>query len=157
MILEGLKIYGTSEIVGSAHNPVILAWADECGIKGYHADEIPWCGLAMAVVAKRAGKPVVASPLWARNWNKWGKPVKVAMLGDILVFSRASGGHVGLYVGEDKYCYHVMGGNQSNAYNITRIAKSRCIGIRRHYAVGMPANVRRIFLEPTGAVSVDED
>ena len=36
------------------------------------------------------------------------------MLGDILTFKRNGGGHVGLYVGEDKDCYHVLGGNQGN-------------------------------------------
>lgn len=39
-------------------------------------------------------------------------------------------GHVGFAVGQDKDYYHVLGGNQSDQVNITKIAKSRCVGIR---------------------------
>ena len=31
----------------------------------------------------------------AKEWVKFGNPVKQAMLGDILVFDRKNGGHVG--------------------------------------------------------------
>jgi hypothetical protein len=69
----------------------------------------------MAVIAKRAGKPAVEGPLWARNWSAFGKAFDEAQLGDVLVFRRAeSSGHVGLYVGEDYGAYHVLGGNQSD-------------------------------------------
>lgn len=53
------------------------------------------------------------------------------MLGDALTFKRNGGGHVGIYVGEDSTCYHVLGDNQSNMVCITRIEKTRCSGIRR--------------------------
>ena len=62
MIEEALKLYGTTEVSGSRNNPQILAWADEVGLEAvYTADSIPWCGLFMAVVAKRACK------LWPRS------------------------------------------------------------------------------------------
>lgn len=38
----------------------------------YKADSIPWCGLFMAVVAKRAGKEVPKHPLWALSWSAFG-------------------------------------------------------------------------------------
>ena len=43
MLLEALKLYGVDEIKGRQHNPEILSWAKETGIKGYVNDEIPWC------------------------------------------------------------------------------------------------------------------
>ena len=79
---EARKLYGTFEVPGPADNPAILGWAKETGLsKVYNDDAIPWCGLFMAVVAKRAGKPVVEGPLWARNWTKFGKPADRAQLG----------------------------------------------------------------------------
>ena len=79
------------------------------------------------------------------------------MLGDILVFKRDGGGHVGFYIGEDNDCYHVLGGNQSNAMNVTRILKSRLFQARRTaWSIAQPANVRKIILDPKGKISTNE-
>ncbi len=156
MLIEALKLYGVKEIIGDRHNQTILDWADEIGVGNlYEADEIPWCGLFVGVVAKRAGKPVVNNPLWARNWAKWGVPC-MAKLGCVLVFSRETGGHVGLYVGEDDKCFHVLGGNQGNSVSIVRIEKSRMISSRHLYSVGAPANVRKVWITSEGGVSRNE-
>jgi uncharacterized protein (TIGR02594 family) len=113
--------------------------------------------LYASIVVKRAGFDVVKDPLWARNWNNFGTKQDVAMLGDVLVFVRDGGGHVGFYVGEDATCYHVLGGNQSNMVNTTRILKSRCIGIRRcDWKVSQPSSVRVMELAANGAVSTNE-
>lgn len=157
MLLKALEMYGVSETVGKQHNPIIMAWAKEVGLQNvYTADEIPWCGLFIAVIAKRADKAIVKDPLWALNWAKYGSRVKVPMLGDVLTFKRNGGGHVGLYVGEDETCYHVLGGNQGNKVSIVRIEKQRLHSASRLYNV-QPANVRVIRLSPKGApVSVNE-
>ena len=156
ILVEALKLYGTKEIVGRAHSAEILSWAKELGI-AYTEDETPWCGLFAAIIVKRAGFDVVDKPLWARNWAKFGTERANAMLGDMLVFSRGSGGHVGLYVGEDDTCYHVLGGNQANMVNTTRILKSRCIAVRRcPWRISQPSNVRVIRLQANGAISKNE-
>ena len=115
-IEEALKLVGTHEKEGAGSNPVILRWRDELNaagykIEGYDDDDVAWCGLFAAIVAHRAGKTVVKEPLWARNWLDFGAAVKAPGLGDVLVFSRGKGGHVGFYVGEDGSAYHVLGGN----------------------------------------------
>ena len=158
MLEEARKLYGTFEAPGPADNPVILGWAKETGLaKVYNDDAIPWCGLFMAVVAKRAGKPVVEGPLWARNWAKFGKAADRAQLGDILVFRRAQGsGHVGLYVGEDYGAFHVLGGNQSDGVTITRIARDRCIAIRRPAYRKAPASAKPVQLAANGVLSTNE-
>lgn len=156
MILEALKLYGIKEVVGKENNPVIIRWAYECGIYDYKADSIPWCGLFMAVVARRAKKYIPNYPLWARNWTKWGSHVEKPELGDVLVFSRGSGGHVGLYVAEDDKTFHVLGGNQGDAVSITRIAKNRLLAARNLYRIGKPRNVRSIFISSTGSISLNE-
>ena len=158
ILVEAYKLLGVRETLGKDNNPKILEWAEKLGLKKtYTADEIPWCGLFIAYVCHLAGKPGVVNPLWARNWNNWGTKEQTAMLGDILVFSRGSGGHVGIYVGEDDKAYHVLGGNQGDAVSIVRIMKVRCIGIRRtDWKIAQPANVRVIKLDAEGIISNDE-
>ena len=156
MLLLALAEYGTLEAPGKANNQKIIGWATECDIGAYSADEIPWCGLFMAVCAKRAGWARPPNPLWARNWTKFGVESDPA-LGDVLVFSRGSGGHVALYVGEDDTSYHCLGGNQSDSVSFTRIAKSRLLAARRpKWRVAQPANVRKIRLAPSGSLSTNE-
>jgi uncharacterized protein (TIGR02594 family) len=154
MLRVALDLYGVREFVGEDDNPVILTWANECGIRGYSSDSVPWCGLFVAVCAIRSGKKIPENPLWARNWCGWGDP-SPHELGAVMVFAREKGGHVGLYVGEDKECYHILGGNQSDSVSVTRIRKERLIGCRSMYKV-KPANVRPIWLESVGTVSSNE-
>lgn len=157
MVLEARKLYGTLEGPGNADNPVILGWAEELGLgRSYSDDAIPWCGLFMAVVAKRAGKVLPAHPLWALDWKNFGHAVDVPMLGDVMIKSRAGGGHVTLYVGEDDETYHGLGGNQGDAVTIRRFPKSIAWTFRRPNYVNEPANVRRVFLAPAGALSTKE-
>ncbi len=158
MIVEALKLYGTLEAPGSKSNPTIVGWAKEVGLTDtYSTDSIPWCGLFMAVIAKRADKKIPSMPLRALSWANFGIDTPVAMLGDVLTFTRKGGGHVGLYVGEDDTCFHILGGNQSDKVTITRIAKTRLYKIRRPiYAIGQPLNVRKIILSSDGAISTDE-
>lgn len=154
MLLEALNLYGVKEKVGESDNPEILSWAKELNLPQYTADSIPWCGLFVAIVAKRAGKPVVSNPLWAANWLKFGLSCKPE-LGAVAVFSREGGNHVGLYVGEDQDCYHILGGNQKDSVCISRLKKPRCRGFRAQYR-NKPVNVRQIFLKPEGEVSFNE-
>src|SRR5262245_4679707 len=110
MLVEALNLFGTVEMPGNADSPVILGCAKEVGLdRVYSHDAIPWCGLFMAVVAKRAGKVLPKNPLWALNWQTFGtaKPSTGAMLGDVLTFVREGGGHVAMYVGEDDEAFHL--------------------------------------------------
>lgn len=159
MLVEGRPLIGILEAPGKANNPTLLGWAEEVGLKSiYSADSIAWCGLFMAVVAHRAGKTLPVAPLWARNWGQFGVFVKPqdAMLGDVLVFARGDGGHVGMYVGEDPFAFHVLGGNQRDSVCITRMERSRLITARRPVYTHQPANVRRILRAASGKLSTNE-
>lgn len=160
ILLEALKLYGTKEIPGAKHNPTILGWARHIGgwIKSYYTnDEIPWCGLAMAYVAKQAGFEFNQKALSAKAWLDWGTPVEKPELGDVCVFKRPGGNHVGLYVGEDLNAYHILGGNQSNAFGFARLEKARAIGFRRcTWKISQPTNIRRVYLGADSKVSTNE-
>jgi uncharacterized protein (TIGR02594 family) len=172
MIVETLKEHGTVEAPGAADNPRILRWQKELQSAGfgrgygsfYRADSIPWCGLFMAVIAHRANlerRPERNPPklyLAALQWADWGSSVAQsnAGLGDVLVFKRSGGGHVGLYVGHDDHAFHVLGGNQANRVSITRIARSRLHAVRRPAYRLAPTNIRPIRISATGALSSNE-
>jgi uncharacterized protein (TIGR02594 family) len=161
MLLEAIKLYGTSEVPGKQSNEEIMKWADELGLSSvYKNDDTAWCGLFVAICAKRAGKNMPFNnqgALWARNWAKFGSELNAPELGCVLVFARqGGGGHVAIYVGEDENCYHCLGGNQSNKVTITRILKSRLIAARNPEYNAKPANVRKVVLNPTGIISQNE-
>lgn len=161
ILVEARALIGVLEVKGDGNNPTILAWAEEVGLaKVYRHDATAWCGLFLAVVAKRAGWPVVKDPLWARNWINFGRRVEddQEALGDVLVFTRpGGGGHVGLYVGEDDTAFHVLGGNQGDAVSIVRIAKDRLIGARRpKWKISQPPGVVKVRLRASGQLSGNE-
>lgn len=159
-LVEAVKLIGTKEIPGAKSNAAIMGWAKELGIeKIYLNDDTPWCGLFMGVILLRAGREPLRSYncLRARDWAGWGLKVEgAAELADILVFQRAGGGHVGLYVGEDETCYHVLGGNQNNQVRVDRIERERCVAVRRPAYNNKPANIRAIALAATGSISTNE-
>lgn len=159
MVTEALKELGTKEVGGAGNNKHILEWAKEVKQQAvYTADSIPWCGLFMAVVSKRAGKSSPSNPLWALNWATMGKAVGQPILGDILTFTRESGGHVGIYIGEDKDTFHVLGGNQGDMVSFTRVYKRRLYAARRpSFLFRLPASARAYVLKTDGTpISTNE-
>lgn len=122
---------GVREVVGPQHNSTIMGWLRK--LKSWiKDDETPWCGTFVAAVMQEAGLPYPKEYYRAKSWADYGARLRSQVLapGAILVFQREGGGHVGFYVGEDASAYHVLGGNQGNAVNVTRISKARCIASR---------------------------
>lgn len=157
MVSEGMRLLGTVEVPGPGNNPLILAWAKETELDNvYRADETPWCGLFVALLVKRTGRLPVPTPLWALSWRTFGVKAATPSLGDILVFKRPGGGHVGLYIAEDAQAYHVLGGNQGNRVSITRIAKSRLVDARRPIYRAQPDTVKPYVLQASGELSNNE-
>lgn len=161
MLIEARNLYGVKEYKGSLNNPQIISWAHELkpwigDMYDRGGDAVPWCGLFMGIVAKRAGKPMPNNPLSALAWSDWGNPVTTPKLGDVMTFTRTDGGHVGLYVAESNSRYYVLGGNQSDTVNITSIVKSRFYQARNLYNIGQPSNCRQIFVDNYGKPSQNE-
>lgn len=166
MITEGFKLLGIQEIPGPQSNPLILAFAKELSVsKIYTNDDQAWCAVAQNAVARRAGKRVTyANPYdflralaFAKqgvnfNTNDWDVIQKdEAILGDTLIFKRETGGHLGLYIGEDATHFYVMGGNQNNMYSFTRVAKYRLVAVRRPmYKIGKPPSAKKYQVNSMG-------
>jgi uncharacterized protein (TIGR02594 family) len=158
---EARRHLGIKEVPGPKANPTIIGFAKRLGgwvASYYTSDETPWCGLGMgyciAVTLPQEALP--GNPLSALAWKTFGLPLVKPCLGAILVFSRTGGGHVGYYVGEDDTHFHVLGFNQANSVTITRIDKSRLVGIRWPRTGPAPAG-RPVVLTSSGVpVSVDE-
>ena len=130
-LVEAKKHVGLKEIPGPKHNTTIQAWLARLGA-WWRDDETPWCGVFVAHCLREAGLPVPNLWMRARAWDDYGSNLRATHVapGAILVFARQGGGHVGFYVGEDANFYYVLGGNQSNEVNVSRIAKVRCVAIR---------------------------
>lgn len=154
------SLIGTREITGRKHNPTIIAWARKLGAKvlgiAVTDDETPWCSTFVAHCISEAGLTPPPIAVRASSWAEWGANLRADRLapGAILVFQRPGGGHVGFYVGEDATTYHVLGGNQSNAVTITRIAKERCVA--RRWPRGEPVLGGPVWASLTGTISKDE-
>lgn len=123
------KYTGQREVAGTKHNPLILRWWTAIRAP-FTNDETPWCAAFVGGVLEEAGFRSSRSAA-SRSYLSWGVGLKTPSRGAILVFERGPKfGHVGFYVGEDDIAYHVLGGNQSDAVNVTRIAKRRLLSIR---------------------------
>lgn len=164
MLMQAVALYGTVEFAGAKDNPIIMAWATETGYeKVYKHDSIAWCGLGMAVCAKRASWDFHpgGNALYALNWAKWGTevPKDRAMLGDVGVWKRTNkkgkliGGHVGIIIGyDDQGFYHVLGFNQGDKCSIVRKPIKGIVAVRRApWRSAQPPNVRRVKVASGGA------
>lgn len=131
---EAIRFVGLQEVPGKEVNISIISMAKKFNID-YDDDDIPWCGLFVAFcLGSSLPKEALPNyPLRAQSWAKLGIE-EPAQLGSIMVFWRESEnsgkGHVGFYFGEDEEAYHILGGNQSNMVNVTRISKKRFLNSR---------------------------
>lgn len=107
----------------------------------------PWCGDFVETCIRIAlpDEPLLgalgSNPYWARNWLMFGQEVQ-PIPGAVLVFERGSGGHVGFAIGQDDTHFHVLGGNQSDAVTIARIARVRLLGAR--WPATVPPRAQRL-------------
>jgi uncharacterized protein (TIGR02594 family) len=146
---------GVREAAGPASNPKIMGWAKAVGRAlgiTYSDDSVPWCGLFAGYCVTQASYVPPPVAVRASAWSEWGEACS-PMLGCILVFKRQGGGHVGFYLGEDKTAYHVLGGNQSDAVTVARIAKDRCVAVR--WPRGYP-KTKPVLMDATGKLSENE-
>lgn len=130
---------GTKEYSGSADNPDVVKYlksVDTLPRSLQAQDETAWCAAFVNWCLEKAGKQGTEKAN-ARSYLNYGSRVNASQVkqGDIVVFWRGDPkgwqGHVG-FVDRvtDNYVY-CLGGNQSDAVNVTRYPKSRVLGYRR--------------------------
>ncbi|MBB06620.1 MAG: TIGR02594 family protein [Pseudooceanicola sp.] len=141
---------GTTEGPGPEDNPVVMDMYASVGHDWVEHDSVAWCAAFVGHCFERAGLRSTRR-LNARSYLEWGIPVDLvdAQAGDIVVFSRGSKawqGHVGFFVKRSGTMIEVLGGNQSDAVNIQRYAKSRLLGVRRagNVAPAVTLSVREV-------------
>jgi uncharacterized protein (TIGR02594 family) len=165
LVQAALQYSGIKEVPGKSNNPAIMAMAKELGAGSiYPNDETSWCAVFINYLLKITGKPAVdlkGDPyniLRAKWLLNWGDPVKPGdeKLGDIGIFNRAGGGHVGIIIAETPNTFVIFGGNQGNSAGFTEILKGRLAGVRRYYAIGPPESAKKYLVDSSGQVSVNE-
>lgn len=161
-IREAVRLIGTTESPGSANNPIIMSWAKDLD-QAYPDDATSWCGLFIAHCMRigAPNDPQNFNRLSAQGWLNYGNKLPQPHLGSIVVFWRESPkswkGHVGFLVGEDKYTWHILGGNQSNSVNVIRISKERTLGFRWPKTVPLTNEQPQPFPPATtGSLSTNE-
>ena len=146
---------GVAEIPGPRHSNVISRWLSKLGA-WWSDDETPWCGVFAAYCMQEAGQPIPKAYYRAKEWETYGSRLQRDRLspGAILVFERKGGGHVGFYVGESQTHYYVLGGNQSNEVNVSKIAKYRLTASR--WPKGVPVMGKPVAMH-TGATETKNE
>jgi uncharacterized protein (TIGR02594 family) len=125
---------GTTEIVGSKHNPKVVQYFRDVHNSDIDDDETPWCAAFIGAMLERSGI-VSTRKLNARSYLAWGANVdKSPKAGDIAIFKRGNSswqGHVAFFLYEKDGRVHCLGGNQTNKVSIASYQKSVWLGYRR--------------------------
>ena len=134
----------------------LMDWLKRDGRSLGDPSKTPWCGDFVETCIRVAlpDEPLLgalgSNPYWARNWLRFGQEVP-PIPGAVLVFARGSGGHVGFAMGQDDTHFHVLGGNQSDAVTIARIARSRLLGAR--WPTTVPPRIEPLPVMKPGALA----
>ena len=124
---------GVAEIQGKTHNSRILKYHLTTTLKASD-DETPWCSSFANWCVIESGKKGTGSAM-ARSWLKWGEPVDMPKVGDVVVFWRenknSSKGHVAFYSSSDDKYITVLGGNQTNKVCYAKYPRAQLLGYRR--------------------------
>ena len=124
---------GIHEVDGDHDNPRIIQFYKDAGHPEIRHESVAWCAAAACSWLERAGEHSPKT-LSARDFMRWGKPLKTPKPGCICVFSRGDPrgwqGHVGFYVGEENGQILLLGGNQSDQVSIEHVSKARLLGYR---------------------------
>lgn len=93
-----------------------------------------WCGCILGLWCSEIGLKTPSEYFRAASWLNVGTAVTIdnAKKGDVVVLSRQGGNHVGLYSSHDAKAGTItlLGGNQSNAVNLSTYKLATLKGIR---------------------------
>lgn len=114
-------------------NAVLSEWMRSLGRYLGNPKDLPWCGDAVeSCIAKTLPRePLPSNPFFAQAWAKFGVDAGGPIVGAIGVIRwTPSSGHVGFVAGIDGDRINLLGGNQSNAINISSFPRAKFIAFR---------------------------
>lgn len=122
---------GVKEIYGNGSNPRIIEYHQTCSLKAT-SDAIPWCSAFLNFCITQSGLQGTNSAA-AISWMQWGEAIPLAQgePGDVAVFARTGGNHVGFHLSHDDNAIRLLAGNQSDEVNIATCSRARFLGLRR--------------------------
>ncbi len=123
---------GVKEYSGNGENPRIVEYLRSTNLRAADSarDETPWCSGFVNWCVEKSGYAGTDSA-WARSWLNWGSTITKPRHGCIVVFKRdVNNGHVGFYLGATATGIKLLGGNQSNAVNVSSYKKTDVLGYR---------------------------
>jgi len=148
-----LKEYATKEVAGQGNNPRILEYFIKSKNEWADKDSISWCAGFMGYCLETAGLRSTQS-LTARSYETWGKATNTPNVGDIAVFWRGSRtgwqGHVAFFIREQGDKVWVLGGNQTDAVNISSYPKSRLLSYRTVPVTDVNQSLIKLILQLLG-------
>lgn len=127
------KYVGTKEVVGKAHNPVVVGFFAKAGHPEITDDETAWCSAFTNACMYEAGIKGTNN-LLARSWLNWGVKTTAPRYGDVVIMRRGNSswqGHVFFFLSMDDNYVYGLGGNQSNAVTKAKFRRSEILGYRR--------------------------
>jgi uncharacterized protein (TIGR02594 family) len=126
-LLHARTQIGVREIGNTNESPTILGWLK--GLGWGWLKRAPWCGVFVAEMLRQSGITPSKTGFRAKDWLNWGKPCEPT-LGSICVLDREGGGHVFFPTKISQSFIWGIGGNQGNAVNEGKFARSRVLGYR---------------------------
>ncbi|MEZ5308128.1 MAG: TIGR02594 family protein [Pyrinomonadaceae bacterium] len=127
---------GVKEFPGEADNPEVVKYLRSISSLAQvyqNNDETSWCSAFVNWCLKENGIPG-SNNAAARSWLAWGKRVNTPKRGAVTVLWRNKPesweGHVGFFVKEEQGRIFLLGGNQSDAVNVSSYPKHRLLQYR---------------------------
>jgi len=150
-IKVGLKEVGTLEVIGGGSNPRIEYYHKVAGLP-WAKDQVPWCGSAMAYVFNKAINKVPRNPARALSWSYFGIAIDRPIVGCVAIKHRDGGGHCGIVLAVRGAYLLLLGGNQTDAFNIKKYRVSSFDWFR--YPKGQSINAYSLaFIDTSAAAS----
>jgi uncharacterized protein (TIGR02594 family) len=134
---------GQKEISGSENNSRILEYHSSTSGKAT-SETIHWCSAFVNWVMTKSGYTGTNNAV-ATSWAKWGKKINQPAYGSIAVIDWDGPGpgwkgHVGFVVGKKGSSILLLGGNQSDAVNISSFSTNRVIAYIYPSNFDIPSN-----------------
>jgi uncharacterized protein (TIGR02594 family) len=117
--------------VKEGNNPRITEYFTTTSL-GPQPDSVPWCSAFVNFCVTQSDNRGTNSAA-ARSWLHWGTEAEDFVPGCIVVIARGNPGqgHVGFFVNRDANgSIRLLGGNQSNAVNVTSFPNAQVLGKR---------------------------